>query len=77
MYALTITLFVCLASIGGYVAIQRGMFSFIQSKSVPGSSPTASYTRQSTFAYGKTNLNFSKLDDDEPSLVINNNYADL
>lgn len=78
MYALSMTLFACLASIGGYMAIQRGMFSFLSSgtKGSPsGSSVTASYTRQSTFPFVKNNLNFSKLDEDES--VNMNIYSDL
>ncbi len=72
MYALAITLFVCLASIGGYVAFQRGIFSFIPTNSVLDNSPTASYSSRSIFPYNKANL-----DDDEMSVTISNKFADM
>lgn len=77
MYALSITLFICLVSIGGYISIQRGMFSFLlapfDNKGSPNSSPSASYTRGTSLPFANSNLNFNKLEEDEESIV--NNYS--
>lgn len=67
MYALSITLFICLISIGGYVAIQRGLLTCLLSpfdaKNMTDNSPlSASYSRRSNFLGG--NLGFSKLEEE-------------
>lgn len=80
MYALSITLFICLISIGGYISIQRGMFSFLLTsfdhKGSNNSSPSASYTRGTSLPFAKSNLNFNKLEEDEES-IVNNFHQDI
>lgn len=76
MYALSMTLFVCLISIAGYMAIQRGFFRFlVENKPSPSSSPSVSFSRPSTFPFVKANLNFTKLEEDEQS-ITNSHYPD-
>lgn len=73
MYALSLTLFICLVSIGGYIAIQRGLFSFIFGRfHGDSSSLNSSYTRGNS-TFDTTNLNFKKLEEDNQSVV--ENYA--
>lgn len=73
MYALSLTLLICLISIGGYIAIQRGLFSFIFGQfHNDSSSLNSSYTRGSS-PFGNTNLNFKKLEEDNQSVI--DNYA--
>ena len=78
MYALSITLFICLISVGGYVAIQRGMLPCLLTPFDPktaDNSPTASYSRRSNFMGGS--IGFSKLEEDEESITRHSDHFEV
>jgi len=67
MYALSITMMICLISIGGYFAVQRGLcmcfVDFFRTRSNR-DEPNATYN-VGGFPHKKSNIIFNKLEDEQ------------